>query len=96
MNSIARIARTSATMAKRANVARTFVSTPKALGGAKHDAHAHGDGHDDHEHHDHPMWEDLPFGKTGTGLLVFGGSTVMVGLILMACNHQQKKQGFAK
>lgn len=42
------------------------------------------------------MWEDLPFGKTGTGLLVFGGSTVMVGLILMACNHQQKKQGFAK
>ena len=55
MNSIARIARTSATMAKRANVARTFVSTPKALGGAKHDAHAHGDGHDDHEHHDHPV-----------------------------------------
>jgi len=42
------------------------------------------------------MWEDLPFGKTGTGLLVFGGSAAMVGLILMACNHQQKKQGFAK
>ena len=56
MNSFARIARTSATVVQRANIARTFVSTPKALGGAKHDAHnAHGDGHDDHEHHDHPV-----------------------------------------
>eukprot|EP00388_Colpodella_angusta_P040499 GDKK01050382.1.p2 GENE.GDKK01050382.1~~GDKK01050382.1.p2 ORF type:complete len:111 (+),score=36.62 GDKK01050382.1:39-335(+) len=98
MNTVARIAKTSVTVAKRATVSRTFVSTPKAFGGAKHDAHhdAHHDGHDDHEHHDHPMWEDLPFNKTGMAILVFGGSSLAVGLIVGACEHQQKKQGFSK
>lgn len=120
MNTVARIAKTSATVAKRATVSRTFVSTPKAFGGAKHDAKhdAHHDGHDDHEHHDHPvrntccenvvvcelifklltlqMWENLPFNKTGMAILVFGGSSLAVGLIVGACEHQQKKQGFSK
>lgn len=40
------------TVAKRAAVSRTFVSSAKACGGAKHDAH---DDHDDHEHHEHPV-----------------------------------------
>ena len=58
MNSVVRIARSSATVAKRSSVSRTFVSTPKAFGAAKHDSHAAGHddhAHDDHEHHDHPV-----------------------------------------
>jgi hypothetical protein len=42
------------------------------------------------------MWENLPFGKTSTGLMVFGGSFLGVYLIWFACQHQQKKHGFAK
>jgi hypothetical protein len=37
MNSVVRIARSSATVTKRSSVSRTFVSTPKAFGAAKHD-----------------------------------------------------------
>lgn len=116
MNSVARIAKSSATVAKRATVSRTFVSTPKAFGGAKHDGHHDAHGHDDHEHHDHPvrstrknymwntfvivklsflqMWENLPFNKTGMAIMVFGLASLGVGLIVGACEHQQKKQGF--
>lgn len=59
MNSIARFSRFSITVAKRASVSRTFVTSAKACGGAKHDAH--GDGHDDHEHHEHPVSCDANF-----------------------------------
>mmetsp|Transcript_8111 Transcript_8111/g.13488 ORF Transcript_8111/g.13488 Transcript_8111/m.13488 type:complete len:99 (-) Transcript_8111:198-494(-) len=68
---------------------RNFVSkSARACGGAG--------AHDDHEHHDHPLWENLPFGKTSTGLMVFGGAFAGVALIVFACSFQNKKQGFSK
>ena len=42
------------------------------------------------------MWENLPFSKGGTALMVFGGAIVGVGAIVGACEHQQKKQGYKK
>jgi hypothetical protein len=42
------------------------------------------------------MWEKVPFDKTTTALLVFGGSSVAVGLLLASVYHQQKKWGYIK
>jgi hypothetical protein len=72
---------------------RSFVSTGRAAGAhAKDDSHGHDDHHD--EHHAHPMWEDLPFGKYTSAAIVFGGAFTGVSIIVGACTFQNKKHGF--
>ncbi len=42
------------------------------------------------------MFENLPFSKNKMGLMIFGGMFGGVGLILFACDFQQRKHGFKK
>ena len=52
------------------------------------------DAHDDHEHHDHPMFEELPFKKSTIGPAVVSCVVGGVSLIWFACVFQNKKHGF--
>ena len=52
------------------------------------------DHHDDHEHHDHPMFEELPFNKSTVGTVTAGFVIGGAGLIWFACVFQNRKHGF--
>ncbi|KAJ1444128.1 hypothetical protein B484DRAFT_388993 [Ochromonadaceae sp. CCMP2298] len=49
-----------------------------------------------HVAHDYIDICKVPFDKTTTALMVFGGSSVAVGLLLASVYHQQKKWGYIK